>query len=192
MRELKKRIGFSKINLLGKLLKSGAGFTLIELLVVIAIIGVLVGGLLIGMNPVKQVRKARDAQRKSDLFHLRTALEAYNNDHNKYPLAPNWFSSEPQDQIPNNSGNWIPGLAPSYIQSLPRDPEGGAGNIKLHAGCPSWKKAYTYWSDGQSYELLAHCSMEAGTWDSSYALYDCNRKTWAWRVCVGSGCDCKP
>lgn len=166
------------------------GFTLIELLVVIAIIGVLVGGVLISINPINQIRKARDAQRKSDLFHLRTALEAYYNDHTAYPSTPpppnDWYSSEPGDNnMLNNSGNWIPGLAPSYIQSLPRDPEGGAGNSKLNLGCPSWKRAYTYKSDGQNYALLAHCSMEADTWDSSYALYDIQRPKWAWKVCVG-------
>lgn len=37
------------------------GFTLVELLVVIAIIGILAAVLLVGINPLEQTRKARDA-----------------------------------------------------------------------------------------------------------------------------------
>jgi len=37
------------------------GFTLVELLVVVAILGVLSAALLVGINPLEQTRKARDA-----------------------------------------------------------------------------------------------------------------------------------
>ena len=37
------------------------GFTLVELLVVIAILGILAGVLLVGINPLEQVNKAKDS-----------------------------------------------------------------------------------------------------------------------------------
>lgn len=59
------------------------GFTLIELLVVISIIGILATLLLANFNATRG--RARDAQRKSDLRNIQTALRIYYNDFGKYP-----------------------------------------------------------------------------------------------------------
>lgn len=59
------------------------GFTLIELLVVVSLIGVLATLVLANLNAVRQ--RGRDAQRKSDLRNIQTALRLYYNDFNKYP-----------------------------------------------------------------------------------------------------------
>lgn len=66
-------------------LKSGAGFTLIELIVTIGVIGVLVGSLVILIDPATQLRRGRDAARKSDLSLIRSALEFYRSDIGSYP-----------------------------------------------------------------------------------------------------------
>lgn len=160
----------------------------------IAIVGIMAAGLVMALNPMAQIQKANDAKRKNTLDQLRTALEEYYNDNNAYPITTRYYSSEPggDGHSPNgdgDNGEWIPGLAPTYIPSLPRDPEGGVSGIE---GCASggYKKSYLYYSpDGQNYALLSHCSMTPGTWDDKFAFYDKVRPTWAWKVCAGTGCE---
>jgi len=59
------------------------GFNLIELLIVLAIIGVLASFLL--TNFIGAKARARDAQRKSDLRQIQSALELYRTDQGSYP-----------------------------------------------------------------------------------------------------------
>lgn len=60
-----------------------SGFTLIELLVVVSLIGVLATLVLANLNAARQ--RGRDAQRKSDLRNIQTALRLYYNDWDRYP-----------------------------------------------------------------------------------------------------------
>lgn len=53
------------------------GFTLIELLIVIAVLGILIVAILSAIDPLEQIRKARDAGRKSDAAELLSAYERY-------------------------------------------------------------------------------------------------------------------
>lgn len=59
------------------------GFTLIEIMVVIAIIGVLAA--VVTMNISDARKKARDAQRISDLQQIQLALKLYAHENNGYP-----------------------------------------------------------------------------------------------------------
>ncbi len=68
-----------------KKLQNAKGFTLIELLVVIAIIGILAVLIILNLNTAR--KKARDAQRKSDLSQMQIALENFNDDNNRYPIG---------------------------------------------------------------------------------------------------------
>ena len=61
------------------------GFTLIELLVVISIIGILATLITANLNSARS--RARDAQRKSDIKNIETALRLYYNDNGAYPVA---------------------------------------------------------------------------------------------------------
>lgn len=88
------------------------GFTLIELLVVIGVIGLLASVLVIVINPLTQIQKSRDSQRKSDLAQIQRALEIYYNDNGSYPPS----TSNEVNGIAWGS-NWT-----GYMTPLPKDP----------------------------------------------------------------------
>ncbi|NTU46941.1 type II secretion system protein [Candidatus Roizmanbacteria bacterium] len=100
------------------MVKNKRGFTLIELLVVIAIIGMLSAFLV--SNYMNAREKARDAQRKSDLRQIKTALEMYRQDQQGavYPT-----------RLPTPGNCWTQsgqsGTCPSgtvYYNKFPKDP----------------------------------------------------------------------
>lgn len=100
------------------------GFTLVEILIVIAIIGILIASLISVLNPIAQVRKGADAERKSDLRQYTIALENYsNNNSSAYPIhviavgatslcsgsgsLDSYMSGCPADKNPNQSYQYI-------------------------------------------------------------------------------------
>lgn len=91
--------------------KAGAGFTLIELLVVISIIGILTTLVAANLNAARV--RARDAERKSDLKNISTALRLYFNDNGSFPdnSAIPWGQSWTA-----NNGNTV------YMNMVPQDP----------------------------------------------------------------------
>jgi len=107
--------------------KNKKGFTLLELLIVITIIGILAALLLVNFINIRQ--RGRDAQRKSNIRQIQTALELYRSDQTAYPnpslpACPNGLSF----------GTTL------YMQSIPCDPMGGS---------------YFYTSNGGTYTLAA-------------------------------------
>lgn len=91
---------------------SSQGFTLIELLVVIAIISVLAGLLVANFVGVRQ--RGRDAQRKSDLRQIQSALELYRADNGNYPATLYSTSCPTSGPFSYNSA--------TYMQKVPCDP----------------------------------------------------------------------
>ncbi|MCB9813499.1 MAG: prepilin-type N-terminal cleavage/methylation domain-containing protein [Pseudomonadales bacterium] len=95
------------------LTRKNSGFTLIELLIVVAILAILIM-MAISTLP-KQLEKARDSERKSDLQKIKIAFENYHNDNGCYPPA----------NVLNNCGGTSPAnheLSP-YLQNIPCDPK---------------------------------------------------------------------
>ncbi|MBI5469704.1 peptidoglycan-binding protein [Candidatus Kaiserbacteria bacterium] len=134
--------------------------------------------------PAPSAAWQRDQIRKTALASLKNALTAYAANHNgAFPTTNSaWYSSEQGDYGSYNNGDYVPGLAPTYISALPRDPLGGAGR---YSQCTGWKSAFLYQSDGTSYKLLSHCAPET-KWTLSDPQYDPARPIWAWMICSGA------
>lgn len=116
---------------------SEKAFTLIELLVVVAIIGVLSALLLSNFIGVRQ--RARDAQRKSDLRQIQSALELYRADQGAYPSL--------------NGANVNLGTNCGASYSL-KDPAGSTTYMQAIPCDPSTGKSYTYNTNGTTYTLV--------------------------------------
>ncbi len=90
------------------------GFTLIEILIAIAIIAVLIGLLIIAINPLETLVKTRDGQRENHVNTIYGALEQYIFQYNEIPDCLEEFA---QDAINCNID-----LVPVYLNEIPKDP----------------------------------------------------------------------
>lgn len=88
------------------------GFTLVELLIVLAIIGILLTAA-ISSYQLARVR-SRDGKRATDLSQIATALALYEGKHHQFPM-----------DIYASSSASPPGLAPEFMNLVPRDLLGG-------------------------------------------------------------------
>jgi len=131
-------------NLKNNILTPKTGFTIIELLIVMGILGVLATFFISGYTGVQ--RKARDANRKSDLKQIANAMELYFNDYRAYP-------DESSGQIvgcPSTTAtacSWGTGQFTDtdtlYIKTVPGDPT------------PAWTYVYRTDANGTYYKLYA-------------------------------------
>jgi len=100
------------------------GFTLIELLVVIAIMVILMGIVLVAVNPGRQYQQSRDAKRQSDVNAILNALNQYQVDHDGDVDDIGTFATCPAMSDIGTGGLDLTGdLVASYIADLPVDPE---------------------------------------------------------------------
>lgn len=134
-----------------KLKDMHSGFTLIELLVVISIIGVLMALSIFGLQGAREA--SRDSKRKADLEQIRSALEIYKADCDKYPVGTGNVSS-----ILNTSGGQLKGDGTTascstnnvYLSQIPQDSNSPDRN-------------YIYFSDGIVYQVCLALEGITGT-----------------------------
>lgn len=105
------------------------GFTLIELLIVMAILGVLAVVVLVAINPVEQLARARDSGKVSGVQQLGRASTAYFTAATSYPPA---------------GGAWIDALVTTQdLSTAPSCPGPSGGDCTLN-GCASSQNGYCY------------------------------------------------
>jgi len=150
-----------------------SGFTLIELLVVIAILGILAAVLLVGVNPLEQIRRGRDASRKNVVAQLGHAVESYVTGQATGGSATSYFADDT---------NWMATLTTQKevksIATLPEVPPTGAGGdcpaASMQTGtnvCYSSLDASTavIWTFLESDQAATNCpagSLAAAVWVS--------------------------
>jgi len=143
------------------------GFSLVELLVVISIIGVL--SAVLYANYSAGSAQSRDAERQSDIRNVQSALELYRNEYGRYPAgcnAPETWSGQSGTAYACPSGNqYIVGLAPEFIPSLPTDPKLNGANSGY---------VYTTNDDGTVYKFMVRGTVESETVTYDHEFRSCD------------------
>jgi len=110
--------------------RKSKGFTLVELMVTVTIIGILTT---LGVVTYSRAQaRARDGRRTADMVTIQNALEMYASENNgDYPAHSSWARSTDGD-------NWIPGLRPTYIKTIPIETHGDYYLYATTSGAGWW------------------------------------------------------
>ena len=131
---------------------SARGFSLLELTIAIAVVGILATGAITAINVPKQLQKARDGTKKSDVAKIQAAFELYRADLRSYPTAATYNGVACGQSFAAGSPSVI------YLTRMPCSP-----------GSNPQKYTYTpVGSPPQTYTLTA--TLENNS-DSSYPTY---------------------
>lgn len=155
-----------------KLLK---GYTLLEMVITVALVALIAGGVLAALNPYKQLLKADNTKRKTELSSLKRVLEDYYNDNSHYPSASELCYDTVSTSRTDSQGNsacscHVCGFKPgspkltSYINTLPCDPKSNSGKNYLYdidcsnnGNNPAWYRMYSYLGSQDSEGTTIRC-----------------------------------
>ena len=112
------------------------GFTMLEILLVVALIGVMTTIMVVGLNPARQLAKARDTQRETDVYSILSLVYQYAQEHSgawpdtdgnpqtsNFPTTLTCIGTNPG--CFNLAGAGVSGdtIVPAYVAKLPKDPK---------------------------------------------------------------------
>lgn len=119
---------------------SQKGFTLIEILVVIGILAILLGIVLVAVNPGKNTQDARNTKRRSDVLTILNAVNQYYVAVGSFPTGTPAAGSA-AIEIGSATGGTLPAfcsaLVPTYVAALPTDPSSGS-----YTDCTTYDTGY--------------------------------------------------
>jgi len=148
--------------------QSEKGFTLIELLVVIGILAILMGIVLIAINPARQFAQANNTDRTNAVGQILNAVGQYEADnHGALPGGLTKGMAAPLEIAgPPVAGTSIDLCTPlvttvQYIPSFPEDPK-GANNGASITNCASYDSLYTVQVDAGGRVTIAAPNAELG------------------------------
>lgn len=105
------------------------GFTLVEILIVIAIIGILLTVTLAAINPARQFSQANNTKRRVDIKTILDGVTQYSSDNTGTLPGGDTIPTSPAAalEIKKTAGvDLCADLTPTYIASLPNDPDSTA------------------------------------------------------------------
>lgn len=144
----------AQLKSIKKAAKQDQGFTLIELLVVIGILAILMGIVLIAINPARQFALANNTTRANAVNQILNAVGQYAAD-NKGAIPgiiPTGVDNTAAKEIASGNGNveLCSVLVPTYIPAFPEDPKINNGQDITQAGCTAqagYDSGYSIWQD---------------------------------------------
>ena len=113
------------------------GYSLIEILLVIGIIGILASTLVVAINPSRQLARARDAERETDLIAILSIIQQYSAEHSgalpdtdgdpetsNFPTSLTCIGTDASCFDLAGAGD-TETIVPGYVIALPVDPQTG-------------------------------------------------------------------
>lgn len=94
----------------------------------------------VAVPAVELTREELDARRIADLVAINNALRAYHTENGAYPLSPRQGFTN----VVEGGADWIPGLTPTHLAQLPREPRMS----------DDVNQQYWYASSGADYKLV--------------------------------------
>ncbi len=163
------------------------GFSAIEIIIVIALMVILIGAVLLIVNPGEQLAKARNNQRKIHLETIYSVVEQYSFQHKEYPQC----IAQAGEELDVYS---CQDLIPEYLNAIPLDPICGSqeesgyiikrsnGKIGVTAPCAEGGEvlmsgSYQFEIEEEEEEIFA-CGDEVNYQGASYPTMEIGEQCW--------------